>query len=387
MIPYGKQEIDQQDIDAVIEVLKSDFLTQGPKVPMFEDALCAYTGADHSVSFINATSALIAACRSLGLAGGDWLWTSPISFVASANCALHCGANIDFVDIDPETYNLCPDMLEAKLQDAQKINRLPKIVIPVHMGGQSCDMGAIKLLADKYGFLIIEDASHAIGGKYNGRHVGCCELSDVTIFSFHPVKIITSGEGGVALTNNKNIADKMRLLCSHGITRFPSSMTKPSDGGWYYQQIELGYNFRMPDILAALGLSQLKKISDFIQKRHRIADRYFQALSGLPLQLPKQNSNIYSSYHLFIIRLNLIEIGLPKEIIYDQLRARGVGVNVHYIPIHTQPYYKSLGFSDGDFPKAEQYYNEALSIPIFHHMSVEQQSHVISVLKDILEAK
>ena len=339
---------------------------------------------EHAVLSNSATSALIVACKALDLSCGDVLWTSPNSFVASANCALHCGARIDFVDIDPKTYNMCPVKLEEKLSKAKINGSLPKIVIPVHISGQSCDMHAIKRLADKYGFYIIEDASHAIGGKYYDKAIGCCEFSDIAIFSFHPVKIITTAEGGAAMTNSKVLADKMKLFVNHGITRDRELMSCEPHGTWYYQQNELGFNFRMPDLLAALGESQLSKIDCFVEARHELAQRYGECLKDLPVTLPELIDNVYSSNHLYILRLHLKDIKSSKTEIFDSLRDFGVGVNVHYIPIHSQPYYQKLGFKEGDFPAAEHYYREALSIPMFHHMTIEQQDIVISSLRKVL---
>ncbi|WP_415860682.1 UDP-4-amino-4,6-dideoxy-N-acetyl-beta-L-altrosamine transaminase [Vibrio metschnikovii] len=385
MIPYGKQEITQQDIDGVIEVLKSDFLTQGPKVPEFEQALIDHTGAAYALAVNSATSALHIACLALGLGENDWLWTSPITFVASANCGLYCGAQVDFVDIDPDTYNMCPKRLEEKLIQAKAEGKLPKVVVPVHLCGQPCDMQAIGRLATEYGFKVIEDASHAIGGQYHGQPIGCCQYSDITVFSFHPVKIITTAEGGAVITNNKALADKMALLRSHGITRDPQQMVGESHGGWYYQQIDLGFNYRMTELQAALGVTQMTRLEQFIAARHRLAERYYQGLKDLPITLPYQLENTYSGLHLFVIRLQLDKITLTHQQVFDALRENGVGVNLHYIPVHTQPYYANMGFAKGDFPNAEQYYQQAISLPIFHTMSDEQQDEVIRVLSNSLK--
>lgn len=384
MIPYGKQDISQQDIDAVVDVLNSDFLTQGPKVPEFEHALIKHTGAKYALAVNSATSALHIACLALGLGEGDWLWTSPITFVASANCGLYCGAQVDFVDIDPRTYNMCPNKLEEKLKVAKASGTLPKVVVPVHLCGQPCDMQAIGKLAKEYGFKVIEDASHAIGGEYHGKPIGLCEHSDITVFSFHPVKIITTAEGGAVVTNNKTFADKMALLRSHGITRESELMTEESHGGWYYQQIDLGFNYRMTELQAALGVSQMTRLKSFITARHCLADRYNQFLAPLPLVLPYQLENTYSGLHLYVIRLKLDEISLTHKQVFDALRERGIGVNLHYIPVHTQPYYQKIGFEVGSFPEAERYYTEAISLPMFHAMSYEQQDSVISILSEIL---
>lgn len=384
MIPYGRQEITQKDIDSVIDVLKSDFLTQGPKVPAFEQALTEHTGTKYAFAVNSATSALHIACLALGLGKGDWLWTSPITFVASANCGLYCGAKVDFVDIDPRTYNMSPIKLEEKLKQAKIEGKLPKVVVPVHLCGQPCDMQAIGKLAEEYGFHVIEDASHAIGGEYNGKPIGNCEFSDITVFSFHPVKIITTAEGGAALTNNNNLAEKLALFRSHGITRKPELMTEESHGSWYYQQIELGYNYRMTELQAALGVTQMTRLEQFVEARHRLAERYYRLLKRLPVTLPYQLEHTYSGLHLYVIRLQLDKISKSHKQVFDALRESGIGVNLHYIPIHTQPYYKNMGFSLGQFPEAERYYQEAISLPIFHVMTEEQQDTVIDTLAEIL---
>lgn len=385
MIPYGRQDISQDDIDAVVEVLRSDFLTQGPKVPEFEKSIQTYTGAAHAVAVNSATSALHVACLALGLGEGDCLWTSPITFVASANCALYCGAKVDFVDIDSRTGGLCPEALQEKLELAEREGKLPKIVIPVHLSGHSCDMRAIKSLADKYGFRIIEDASHAIGGKYLGRPVGCCEFSDITVFSFHPVKIITTAEGGMATTNSVQLAEKMALLRSHGITRQAELLHHASEGQWYYEQHLLGFNYRMTDIQAALGVSQMCRLDEIVTKRHDLAQRYQSTLGDFPLILPFQLEGVYSAFHLYIIRLKSDLIGPGRKEVFDSLRQQGVGVNVHYIPVHIQPYYRSLGFEVGDYPAAEAYYSTSVSLPLYPTLSVVDQDHVISSLRYALE--
>ena len=387
MIPYGKQEISQQDIDCVVDVLNSDFLTQGPQVPAFEQALKRHTGAKYALAMNSATSALHVACLALGLGPDDWLWTSPITFVASANCGLYCGAQVDFVDIDPETYNMCPIRLEEKLIKAKDEGKLPKIVVPVHLCGQPCDMAAIGKLAQEFGFKVIEDASHAIGGRYHEKPIGNCEYSDITVFSFHPVKIITTAEGGAALTNQKELSDKMVLLRSHGITRDPGLMREESHGGWYYQQIDLGFNYRMTELQAALGVSQMKRLDEFVSARHQLSKRYNDKLAHLPLVLPHQLPNTYSGLHLFVIRLCLDEIDFTHKQVFDALRERGIGVNLHYIPVHTQPYYQDMGFSNGDFPESERYYSEAISLPMFHGMTEEQQDIVIQTLTNILRER
>ncbi|MFI8622101.1 UDP-4-amino-4,6-dideoxy-N-acetyl-beta-L-altrosamine transaminase [Marinomonas sp. NPDC078689] len=385
MIPYGKQDITKADIDAVSDVLASDFLTQGPQVPAFEQSLINVTGAKYAFAVNSATSALHIACLALELGKGDILWTSPITFVASANCGLYCGASVDFVDIDPATYNLCPVALRSKLELAKLTATLPKIVVAVHLCGQPCDMKAIHALSLEYGFKIIEDASHAIGGRYSNTPIGSCEYSDITVFSFHPVKIVTTAEGGAALTNNKTLADKMALFRSHGITRDENLMENVSHGSWYYEQIDLGFNYRMTELQAALGVSQMKRLVEFVAARHQLADRYYDKLSDLPIILPYQLANTYSGFHLYVIRLKLNEISKTHKEVFDELRESGIGVNVHYIPVHLQPYYQRMGFALGDFPHAESYYSNAISLPLFHSMTYEQQDEVISKLTAILE--
>jgi UDP-4-amino-4,6-dideoxy-N-acetyl-beta-L-altrosamine transaminase len=387
VIPYGKQDISQQDIDSVLDVLKSDFLTQGPQVPAFESALVEHTGAHYALAVNSATSALHIACLALGLGQDDWLWTSPVTFVASANCGLYCGAKVDFIDIDPDTYNMCPKSLEDKLIKAKAEGKLPKIVVPVHLCGQPCDMAAIGKLAKEYGFKVVEDASHAIGGRYQNQPIGNCEHSDITVFSFHPVKIITTAEGGAALTNEKALADKMALLRSHGVTREPEFMRGESHGGWYYQQVDLGFNYRMTELQAALGVSQMKRLDEFVSVRHQLSKRYNEKLVDLPIVLPYQLPETYSGLHLFVIRLHLGEIELTHKQVFDALRERGIGVNLHYIPVHTQPYYQDMGFAEGDFPESERYYREAISLPMFHGMSKVQLDTVVNTLTDILQGR
>lgn len=384
-IPYGRQDINQEDIDQVISVLRSDFLTQGPMVPQFENAVATYCGVDYAIAVNSATSALHIACLALGVGKGDIVWTSPISFVASANCALYCGATVDFVDIDPLTYNMSVGELEKKLEVAEKNGKLPKVVIPVHLCGQSCDMAGIYSLGVKYGFRIIEDASHAIGGKYRSEPVGNCRYSDITVFSFHPVKIITTGEGGMAVTNHPNLARQMRLLRSHGITADPSDMDiRPENEIWNYQQINLGFNYRMTDIQAALGLSQIKRLDAFVMRRHEIADIYTGALANLPLILPWQSPDAYSSYHLFIVRLKLEKIKPHQKTIYEILRSKGILVNLHYIPIYLQPQYQRLGFSYGYCLNAEQYFHEAFSLPIYAALKNEELKKIIRSIGESL---
>ena len=385
MIPYGKQDINQQDIDAVVEVLKSDFLTQGPQVPRFEKKIIEVAKSQYAVAVNSATSALHIACLALGVGKGDIVWTSPITFVASANCALYCGASIDFVDIDPDTYNLSPTELEKKLKKAKQENCLPKVVIPVHLAGQSCDMQKIHQLSLKYGFKIIEDAAHAIGGKYQGKPIGNCRYSDITVFSFHPVKIVTTAEGGVATTNCPNLSASMQRLRSHGITRDESLMTEPSHGDWYYQQLELGFNYRMSDLHAALGISQLERLTEFIYKRNKLAKDYSEAFLGLPLTLPQQLFDTNSSWHLYIIRLQLSDVSQTHREVFSKLRRAGILVNLHYIPIYKQPYYKNISSVNTALPQAELYYKEAISIPIYPAISTSQQQKIIETLKNIIK--
>lgn len=380
MIPYGRQDISQDDIQSVVDVLRSDCLTQGPVVPAFEKAVASYCGASHAIAVNSGTSALHIACLSLGVGPGDWVWTSPITFVASANCALYCGAQIDFVDIDPRTYNMSPEMLAQKLEEAERAGRLPKVVIPVHLCGQACDMQAIHALSHRYGFKIIEDASHAIGGKYKGEPIGNCRHSDISVFSFHPVKIITTGEGGMALTNDPKLADRMTLLRSHGITRDPGQMTQEPDGPWYYQQIDLGFNYRMTELQAALGVSQMQRLDEFVSRRHAIAKRYDELLADLPVTLPWQHPDSYSGLHLYVIRLQLDQINKSHRQVFEVLRDQGIGVNLHYIPVHTQPYYQRMGFKAGGFPEAERYYAEAISLPIYPALSANQQDQIVAAL-------
>ncbi|MBS4051179.1 MAG: UDP-4-amino-4,6-dideoxy-N-acetyl-beta-L-altrosamine transaminase [Methylomonas sp.] len=381
MIPYGRQQISDADIQAVVEVLKSDYLTQGPAVPAFENAVAAYCGAGHAVAVNSATSALHLACLALGVQAGDFVWTSPITFVASANCALYCGADVDFVDIDPSTFNISVQALAEKLHRAEQSGRLPKVVIPVHLCGLSCDMAEIHRLSKRYGFRILEDASHAIGGKYLDQPIGNCRYSDISVFSFHPVKIITTGEGGMALTNDPLLAKRMALLRSHGITREAAEMTHEADGPWYYQQIELGFNYRMTDLQAALGLSQLKRLDAFVARRHRLAGFYRQYLAGLPAAVQSQPVNCYSALHLFVIRLQSADCKMSHREVFCRLRDAGIGVNLHYIPVHLQPYYRQRGFKPGDFPQAERYYAEAITLPLYPDLSELQQLHVIATLR------
>ncbi|KAA0014605.1 UDP-4-amino-4,6-dideoxy-N-acetyl-beta-L-altrosamine transaminase [Billgrantia pellis] len=385
MIPYGRQDIQQADIDAVLQVLQSDFLTQGPIVPRFEQAVAAKVGARHAHAVNSATSALHIACLALGLGEGDWLWTTPITFVASANCGRYCGAQVDFVDIDSRTYNLCPTALEAKLERAEAQGRLPKVVVAVHLCGQPCDMQAIHTLSRRYGFHIIEDASHAIGGKYQGEYIGSGRYSDITVFSFHPVKIITTAEGGMALTNDDALASRMDLLRSHGVTKDPELMTHESDGPWYYQQVDLGFNYRMTELQAALGVTQLERLDDYVARRNALAERYDSQLTRLPVVTPWQHPDSYSGRHLYVIRLKLDEIDVSHRQVFKSLREQGIGVNLHYIPVHTQPYYLAMGFQRNDFPEAQRYYAEAISLPLYPTMTTAQQDEVVNALQQAME--
>ena len=384
MIPYGRQEITEDDVAAVIATLKSDFLTQGPAIPRFERALADYCGATHAVAVCNATAALHMACEALGLGPGDRLWTSPNTFVASANCGLYCGATVDFVDIDPRSYNMSVSALAARLEAAEAAGTLPKIVIPVHFAGQSCDMQAIHALGQRYGFRIIEDASHAVGGTYLDSRVGSCRYSDITVFSFHPVKIITTGEGGMALTNDPALAARMERFRSHGITRDPALMDGEADGPWYYQQVELGHNLRITDLQAALGCSQLDRLDDYIARRHAIRERYDAALASLPVITPFQSPEGRSALHLYPIQIDPARTDKGRREVFEALRATGIGVNVHYIPVHTQPWYRGLGFAPGDFPQAERYYAHAISLPMFPTLTEAQQAEVIAALGSAL---
>ena len=386
-IPYGRQDINQADIQAVVDALLSDFLTQGPAVPAFENRLSDYCGAKHGVAVNSATSALHIACLALGVGKGDAVWTSPTTFVASANCALYCGAEVDFVDIDPRTYNMSVERLAQKLESANKLGKLPKVVIPVHLCGQSCDMAAIRALGQQYGFKIIEDASHAIGGKYKGETIGNCRYSEITIFSFHPVKIITTGEGGMAVTNDAALAKRMRLLRSHGISSAAEDMQpRPAKEIWNYQQIDLGFNYRMTELQAALGISQMQRIDEFVSKRYDIAKRYDRLLSALPIVTPWQHEDGYSSYHLYVIRLKLNEINKTQRQVYEAMHEAGIFVNLHYIPVYRQPYYEKMGFYSGYCPEAEGYYTEAISIPLYPALTEAQQEQVIATLRNAVEA-
>jgi UDP-4-amino-4,6-dideoxy-N-acetyl-beta-L-altrosamine transaminase len=382
VIPYGRQSISEADIEAVAEVLRSDFLTQGPVVPAFEEAVVAYCGARYGVAANSATSALHLACLALGVGPGDKVWTSPLTFVASSNAALYCGADVDFVDVDERTYNMCPEKLEEKLRQAADAGTLPKVIVPVHLAGQSCAMAAIHGMASRYGVRIIEDASHAIGGIYQGRPVGNCRFSDITVFSFHPVKIVTTGEGGMAMSNDPELAELMRVDRTHGIVRDPAKLQHDDVGPWYYEQQRLGFNYRMTDICAALGLSQMARIEEFLARRREIAAAYDAAFVDLPVKVPWQHPDTASAWHLYVVRIDRRRTARSHREIFDALRTAGLGVNVHYIPVYRQPYYHALGFGQGHCPNAEAYYAEAISLPMYPDLSDEEQRQVIAAVSE-----
>lgn len=382
MIYYGKQNIDNNDIQAVVDVLNSDFLTQGPAIVQFEKRVAEYCGAKYAVAVTNATSALHIACKAAGIGHGDTLWTSPITFTASANCGRYCGANVDFVDIDNDTYNMSAEALELKLKSVKAAGqKLPKVVVPVHLAGQSCDMERIQKLAREYGFTVLEDASHAIGADYKDTKVGSCKFSDMTVFSFHPVKIITTGEGGMVLTNNEELYKKLVLYRSHGITRDAELMTHEADGPWYYQQVELGYNYRMTDLQAALGCSQMNRLDEFVARRRYLVDKYNEKLKGLPIKTPYVIADANPSWHLYIARVDFSKLNISKKDLFARMKEMGIMLNLHYIPVHTQPYYEKLGHKVGDFPVSEKYYTEAFTLPLFYNLTDEQQDEVVSALK------
>jgi UDP-4-amino-4,6-dideoxy-N-acetyl-beta-L-altrosamine transaminase len=383
MIPYGRQHIDDGDIDAVVSVLRSDFLTQGPAVPAFEQAVCTHVGARHGIAVNSATSALHIACMALDLGPGDVLWSPANTFLATANCARYCGADVDFVDIDAQTYNLSVPALEAKLDEAEAAGRLPKVVVAVHFAGQSCDMQGIAALAKRYGFRVIEDASHAIGGRYQGQPIGDCRYSDIAVFSFHPVKIVTTAEGGLAVTNDAKLAERMALARSHGMTREPALMVGEAEGAWYYEQVALGYNYRMTELQAALGLHQMKSIDRFVARRHELAKSYDQLLAGLPLQTPFQAPCNHSALHLYPVVLH--DVARRREV-FDAMRAAGILVNVHYIPVYLQPYYQALGHRRGKCPQAEAYYAGAISLPLYFDLTDAQQRQVVDTLASLVKS-
>lgn len=387
MIPYGRQDITQADIDAVTEVLRSDWITQGPAIPRFEKRVAAYCGVEHAVAFNSATSALHGACAALGVGPGDAVWTVPNTFVASANCARYCGARVDFVDIDPVTYNLSVERLSEKLIEAKTAGSLPKVVIPVHFSGRPCDMRAIHALSKEYGFSIIEDASHAIGARYLGEPVGNGQYSDITIFSFHPVKIITTGEGGMATTRNLALANRLARFRTHGITRAASEMVGESEGPWYYQQVELGFNYRLTDVQAVLGLSQMDRLDAYVARRVALSDRYNRLLEDAPVRLPQRSADGQSAWHLYVVRLDPELTVTPRREAFETMRALGIGVNVHYIPVHLQPYYRELGFRPGMFPESEKYYTETLSLPLYATLSEEQQDQVVAALHQAVKRR
>ena len=383
-IPYGHQSISEQDIQAVVDVLRSDWLTQGPSVERFERAVAEYCGCRYAVAVNSGTSALHIACLAAGLGEGDTLWTSPNTFVASANCALYCGASVDFIDIDPRTYNVSAGELEKKIERSKGSGHPPKVVVPVHFAGQSCEMDRMAELARSNGFTVIEDASHAIGGRYRETTIGSCIYSDMTVFSFHPVKIITTGEGGMVMTNRKDLYERLLLFRSHGITRDPGRMNAATHGPWYYEQVELGFNYRMTDIHAALGASQLRRLMEFVERRRHLVQRYDSAFRELPVVPPWQHPESRSAHHLYVLRLKTDELTITRQRVFDELRAAGIGVNVHYIPVHTQPYYRKLGFKPGDFPEAEKYYEEAITLPLYYGLSEKDQDYVIGTLRKVL---
>lgn len=384
MIPYGRQMISESDIDSVVQVLRSDYLTQGPQVPNFEKLLAKHVGALHAVAVNSATSALHMACLALDLGPGDYLWTSPNSFVASANCALYCGAQVDFVDIDLRTYNMCPALLADKLAKAEKSGRIPKVVVLVHFAGQPCEMEAFSTLSKQYGFSLVEDASHAIGGRWKDTYIGSCKHSDITVFSFHPVKIITTAEGGLLTTRNAQIAQRLTDLRSHGITRDNSRLHRQDQGAWYYEQQSIGFNYRMTDLQAALGISQMTELDRFVTLRHELVAKYDRSLFGLPLIKPWQHPDSYSAFHLYPIQIT-DEAQISRLALFNALRNAGVMVNVHYIPIHLQPHYMGMGFKVGDFPNAEAYYNRTISLPLYAGLSDIDQKYVVSNIKNLLK--
>lgn len=385
MIYYGKQNINESDIQAVVDVLKSDFLTQGPVLEQFERKVADYCGAKYAVAVTNATSALHIACKAAGLGHGDSLWTSPITFTASANCGRYCGANVDFVDIEKATYNMSPASLEQKLKKAKAAGKLPKVVVPVHLAGQSCDMQAIHKLSQEYGFTVLEDASHAIGADYLDTKVGSCAYSDMTVFSFHPVKIITTGEGGLVLTNNEDLYKKLCLYRSHGITRDDELMTHEADGPWYYQQVDLGYNYRMTEMQAALGYSQMDRLDEFVARRRQLVARYDALLKDFPVITPHVLDGANPSWHLYMVWADFSKLSIDKVQLFAEMKKRGIVLNLHYIPVHTQPYYQALGFKQGNFPVSEKYYEGIFTLPLYYSLTEKQQDEVVAALKEVLK--
>lgn len=380
MIPYGRQHIGDEEVEAVVAALTSELITQGPRVPAFEMAVAEAVGAEHAVAVNSATSALHIACLAVGLPSGGLLWTSPNSFVASANAGLYCGAAVDFVDIDPATLNMSVGALAAKLEAAEAEGRLPDVVVPVHFGGEPCDMAEIHALSQRYGFRIVEDASHAVGARYRDSRIGDCRYSDVAVFSFHPVKIVTTAEGGLATARDPEVAERMALLRSHGITRDERAMQGASHGPWYYQQVSLGFNYRMTELQAALGIAQMARLEGFLARREALASRYDALLVGLPVRTQRRHPANRSALHLYVVHVDEAETGVSRRALFEALRAAGIGVNVHYIPIHTQPWYQALGFREGMFPAAEDYYRGAITLPLFPDMRDIQQNRVVESL-------
>lgn len=383
-IPYGRQDINQADIDAVVDVLEGDWLTQGPAIERFEQAVADATGAKYAVAISSCTAGLHIACLAAGLSRGDTLWTSPNTFVASANAARYCGANVDFVDIDPQTYNISISALADKLTKAKATNTLPKVVIPVHFSGQACNMAAIHQLSQEFGFTVIEDAAHAIGASYQSVPVGQCQHSAMTVFSFHPVKIVTTAEGGVVTTNDNTLYDQLIMLRSHGITKEADKLTSPAEGGWSYEQQTLGYHYRMTDIQAALGASQVQRLPEFIARRRQLAAQYDEMLADLPVIRPYQAESQQSSWHLYVVQIDSHKTSTTRKAVFDGLRAANIGVQIHYIPVHTQPYYKAIGFNRGDFPVAESYYQQAISLPMYPTLTDAEQQRVVATLRGFL---
>lgn len=383
LIPYSRQDIDEDDIAAVTAVLRSDFLTQGPQVPAFEAEFATAHRASHAVAVSNATSALHLACLAFGIGPGSRVWTTPNSFLASANCALYCGADVDFVDIDPVTRNMSVVALSAKLEVAARAGHLPRVVIPVDFAGLPCDLAEMRELAERFGFRLLEDASHATGAHYRGLPVGG-GYAHATVFSLHAVKIITTGEGGMVLTQDAELAAQLRLLRSHGVTRDPLQFEHACDGPWAYEQHVLGHNCRMTEVQAALGRSQLQRLPLLQARREALAQRYDRLLSDLPLKLPARLSDRVSAWHLYAVEVDPRRATVTRHQVFETLRAAGIGANVHYIPIHTQPYYQRLGFCRGDFPRAEAYYAQTLSLPMYPGLSFAEQDSVVEALRAAL---